>query len=170
MKEFIPSGMTRADMRIKPIHIPKFDHSRFLSKIRVLENNCWKMDLKIRKDGYFNFGINGRTYLAHRVSHEIFSGFEYSNTLIDHICMNRYCVNPEHLREVDPRTNALENSNSPKKKQFEKTHCKHGHEFTPENTYIIRRGVYGGILRNCRECEKNRVYRRKLQRWAKKNG
>ena len=33
-----------------------------------------------------------------------------------------------------------------------KTHCKHGHEFTPENTYVNRRGA--------RECETCRTARR----------
>lgn len=170
MKRLIPDGMTREDKRKDPIPFPHFDHSRLLSKIIAIENGCWESVIAKRKDGYYSFNVGGRLFLAHRLVYGIFSGYKYSNSLIDHTCHNRSCLNPEHLREVDPRTNALENSNSPKLKQFKQTHCKHGHEFTPENTYILRRGVYGGILRNCRQCEKNRVVRRKIARWAKKNG
>jgi len=31
-----------------------------------------------------------------------------------------------------------------------KTHCKHGHEYTDENTYVQRRGLY--VHRACRVC------------------
>lgn len=37
----------------------------------------------------------------------------------------------------------------------ERTHCPHGHEYTPENTQINRRGA-----RECRQCRKNRHKRR----------
>lgn len=33
-----------------------------------------------------------------------------------------------------------------------KTHCVHGHEFTPENTRV-RTGMTGGIIRYCLKCE-----------------
>jgi hypothetical protein len=45
-----------------------------------------------------------------------------------------------------------------------KTHCKYGHEFTPENTYIVKTGRDVGY-RICRECalERNRqAYRRRV--------
>ncbi len=34
-----------------------------------------------------------------------------------------------------------------------KTHCIHGHEFTPENTYRTRKG-----FRVCRTCRRNRSH------------
>ena len=35
------------------------------------------------------------------------------------------------------------------------THCKHGHEFTPENTYIHPRGGYRRSCRRCRTLQAN---------------
>jgi hypothetical protein len=43
--------------------------------------------------------------------------------------------------------------------QRNKTHCKHGHEFTPENTYIRPKGT-----RECRICIKKRGSKRKNKR------
>jgi hypothetical protein len=36
-----------------------------------------------------------------------------------------------------------------------KTHCKRGHELTPENTYVYENGAGG--LRMCKKCHKLRV-------------
>lgn len=43
----------------------------------------------------------------------------------------------------------------------QKTHCKRGHEYTPENTYWIKRGARGGNPqghpdRRCRKCQRIR--------------
>lgn len=42
----------------------------------------------------------------------------------------------------------------------QQTHCRRGHEFTPENTRIQKR-VGGGSQRVCRECERRSQRRRK---------
>jgi len=48
-----------------------------------------------------------------------------------------------------------------------KTHCKHGHELTPENTYTTPQGG-----RECRECRRVRVreYLRRKRAEAKASG
>lgn len=38
-----------------------------------------------------------------------------------------------------------------------KTHCPHGHAYTPENTYFIRRKTRGTVERRCRTCHKRRA-------------
>ena len=63
---------------------------------------------------------------------------------LDHLCRVRECVNPQHLEAVTHHENML------RSREATKTHCKHGHEFTPENTYTYQRGV--GIQRCCKTC------------------
>jgi hypothetical protein len=46
-----------------------------------------------------------------------------------------------------------------------KTHCKNGHEFTPENTYITRIGS-----RDCRACQRNSKKRHHSKMLARKHG
>lgn len=83
--------------------------------------------------------------------------------VIDHVCRNRICVNPDHLRQVDQVTNALENTVSSALARKMQTHCKRGHEFSPDNTIVNGVGVNGGIWRKCRTC----TTAKNKERWKK---
>ncbi len=150
-------------MKMKCLKIPKFNHERFLSRISIKENNCWEW-LGSSHQGYGKFNIGNREYMAHRCSFDMFFGIKESHTVIDHKCMNKICVNPDHLRETTIKINTIENSTSSAALKSIKTHCIRGHEFTKENTIIDTRGVYGGVKRNCKECKKIRS-----REWARKN-
>lgn len=69
------------------------------------------------------------------------------------------CVNPIHLEAVTPYENNIGRSASASAINARKTHCVHGHEFTPENTYVI------SGKRRCKTCfarvSHNRYLRRK---------
>jgi hypothetical protein len=71
---------------------------------------------------------------------------------LDHLCRVPPCVNPEHLEPVTPAVNTQRGEPATK------THCKNGHEYTPENTYI-RSGKGKGGKRDCRACGRERTRR-----------
>ena len=80
-------------------------------------------------------------------------GFE-----LHHRCKTKRCINLDHL---EPITRAEHNKREPRRWVGQTTHCKQGHEFTPENTYIMPQG-----RRQCRACHVawQRAYRqRKLE-------
>lgn len=72
---------------------------------------------------------------------------------VDHACRNPRCVNPDHLRLLTPKKNILL-SDGPCAINARKTHCKHGHEFTQENTYVFTAFLKGKVrtYRYCRMC------------------
>ena len=83
--------------------------------------------------------------VAHRFFYEMLIGPISEDLVLDHLCRNTSCVNPAHLEPVTNREN-LDRGVSPCGKKFF-THCKHGHEFTRENTYRRKDGS-----RKCRTC------------------
>lgn len=67
---------------------------------------CWPFRLDIDRDGYGNIEWRGKRARAHRVSWEL-AGRDLPEwpMVLDHICKNRACVNPAHLRVVSQADN-----------------------------------------------------------------
>lgn len=132
--------------------IPQFDHFKFLSKIITgKDGDCWNWSGYTEKGRYSRFDIkmqNGKFcwFYAHRLSFFIFNGKIDNSLVIDHICKNRGCANPDHLRQVTNEYNVIENSVGPLAKHSKKTHCPLGHEYTGSNLGKSKRGRY------CKSC------------------
>jgi hypothetical protein len=63
-------------------------------------------------------------------------------------CLHRACCNPEHLKAEPRVANLLASPLTQAFRNAAKTHCKRGHEFTPENTGVKKIGGW----RYCRAC------------------
>lgn len=83
---------------------------------------------------------------VHRAAYELANGPIPDGMQIDHLCRNRLCCNPDHLEAVTREEN-IARGNAPHMVNARKTHCKYGHEFSPENTLVTKRGS-----RSCRQC------------------
>lgn len=104
---------------------------------------CWLWTGAVCADGY---GCLDRTIKAHRFAWIMANGPLSKGLYIDHLCRLRHCVNPAHLEPVSNRENILRGLGLPAQNRT-KTHCKRGHEFTPENTYRYTNGS-----RACKAC------------------
>jgi hypothetical protein len=124
---------------------------RFWSKVDVgNQDECWEWSgCRVRGYGQFHIG-NRKRVRAHRFAYELLVGEIPEGLVLDHLCRNTACCNPAHLEAVTTRENILRGvglaaANS------RKTHCKNGHEFTPENTYSSPSEEQRG-WRECRVC------------------
>lgn len=132
---------------------------RFWEKVAVSDpDECWEWTGAIRQPSGYGvisaIGNNRVQLLAHRVSAAIHFGMFGRRDLVCHHCDNRRCVNPAHLYLGNERTNARDMMNRGRGNgQFQRqTHCKRGHELTPENVYTWN----GGKNRQCYTCKRDK--------------
>lgn len=143
-----------------------------LIRYTVNENGCWLWGGFVNPRGYGHVQHNGTTRLAHRSFYETYVGPIPAGLTIDHVCHNdsdcaggptclhRRCVNPQHLEAVPHRENILRGL-CQAAANAKKTHCKRGHEFTPDNLYHFT-NASGRQSRKCRTCTRERRQRQAL--------
>jgi hypothetical protein len=102
--------------------------------------------------GYGRLRVNGRQMLAHRVAWERANGPIPEGYVICHRCDNPPCVNVDHLFLGTQRDNVYDMCAKGRhvgNRYGERETCCHGHDYTPENTYIHPDGS-----RVCRTCSR----------------
>lgn len=128
-----------------------------------LSGDCWvwggtvQRSPKRGRSGYGQITIKRKTCLVHRVVYELLVGPIPAGLTLDHLCLNKSCINPVHLEPVTVRENQLR-AGVPWAVNALKTHCVNGHAFDKANTYVRRdKGRKGN--RECRTCLREAVHR-----------
>lgn len=111
--------------------------------------DCWEWIGGKTGAGYGALCVNGKTIGSHIVSATIAGYSIKSGQVIRHSCDNPICVNPSHLTIGTQKDNILDKIQRGRDFNASKTHCKHGHEFTEENTRLDKRNQ-----RVCRACQR----------------
>lgn len=125
---------------------------------RVKKNSHWTWTGTTNK----GYGINVpqalyrkyKTSRAHRISFLLSGKKIPDGFVLDHMCRERSCVNPDHLRAISLKQNSTENSFSPPAMNKLKSHCSNGHSFDEKNTLPGTRN--GNPTRVCRPCARDR--------------
>ncbi len=127
--------------------IAKFDRSF------VERDGCWIWIRGLCTGGYGQISVNGKYWRAHRFAYEMAYDVNLTpDQFLHHTCGNKPCVNPKHL-EITSQLGHVDSATFGNKY---KTHCPHGHEYTPENICWNKNGK----ARECRICKYARIRRR----------
>lgn len=154
------------------------------------------------RNGYWRITIEGQRVYAHRHAYEQANGPIPDGLVLDHLCRNRWCCNPDHLEPVTNEENIRRGESPPARNARKllcpegheydlqsdgtrrcsvcryrrrvasgelsglghvgsRQECPHGHPYTEENTYLVRRPDGSVKQRMCRECGRQRVRARR---------
>ena len=113
------------------------------------KTECWNWTRQLY-EGYGKIYFRGRPWAVHRLLYlwkfKELPKYDFSgNFVIDHLCSNRACCNPDHLHILSNRENVL-SGKGPTAINARKILCKRGHELSP-------RGYMPG--RKCMTCQKS---------------
>ena len=132
--------------------------------------DCWPWTARRQSKGYGVITVRGKQYLAHRIVWWFVTRTDPEDLCVLHKCDNPACCRPNHLFLGTVADNSLDMMSKGRgafsiaqKARIAQmravTHCKWGHAFTPDNTYVTPKG-----FRICRICARER-----LERFRSKN-
>lgn len=137
---------------------------RIMQRITPGRNGCW-LYAGATTMGYGVIKDKGRQRKVHIIVYESVHGNVPDGLELDHLCHNndltclggtncihRRCFRPDHLEAVPHLINTQRGNHANR----DATHCRKGHEYTPDNTYAP-----DDKRRFCRQCR--REYMRKYR-------
>ena len=142
--------MIAYDEKRRPIKLTP--NERFTIKLKKMSNGCIEWQGNRNKEGYGRIMINRETMSTHRLSWKLANGSIPDGMCVLHKCDNPPCCNIKHLWIGTSVENIKDRSAKGRttRHQSLKTHCKKGHPYDDENTYLWK------TSRHCKMCMKMR--------------
>lgn len=121
-------------------------------------SGCWLWTAITTEDGYGRVTINGKKYLAHRLTYTFLVDQIPNGLVLDHLCRVPTCCNPAHLEPVTNRENTIRGDTYASGWCRNKTHCPKGHPYLGYNLYTHKNGN-----RACRTCHREAEAARRIR-------
>jgi HNH endonuclease len=125
---------------------------------------CWEWTGG-KTDGYGRIWDGKKMRPVHRVVYEFFRGKISGELVLDHLCRNRACCNPDHLQLVTNKENILRGNGSPAQNS-KKTHCPKGHPLSGDNLSFLS----SKKQRRCVQCHRDENLKYRLRKKEKELG
>lgn len=130
----------------------KVDKDGPVSQVRPDLGRCWLWTASRNRDGYGQFGWQGKSVGAHRIGFEMDGEKIPEGLTVDHLCRVRHCIRRSHMEAVSQSVNWARGTFAERRSEYHESrrrsrHCKSGHEYTEANTLRTTSGH-----RACRQC------------------
>jgi hypothetical protein len=127
----------------------------------ITANNCWEWKHTTNSNGYGILMRNRKRWRAHRYFYMLKHGEIPEGLVLDHLCFNPPCVNPDHLEPVTQSTNAKRGRTSMNGNEHRiKTHCPYGHPYSGNNLSLFLK-KNGHYQRRCKACNREFYHKNK---------
>ena len=117
----------RDPRRWNSVPVPERVALRAITNVDKREDGCWISRYSVASHGYsqigWNDGVKRHMVLGHRAAWSAVNGQVPLGMTIDHLCKERRCVNPDHLRLLPNYENARRTSG----RDWPLGYCVNGH-------------------------------------------
>ena len=132
--------------------------SRLMKRVEINQDTgCWEVLSGLQK-GYSLIKYKGVVYRGHRVSYTALVGCIPGGMSIDHLCMVKNCINPNHLEPVSLSENVSRcrkaNVHFISGPTNTKLLCRNGHWKIGDNLQL-HRYKDGRVRRTCKQCHRD---------------
>lgn len=148
---------------------PHISDAEYLERLKrgstISESGCWEWNgfrhpprgMKHHGPdyGYGEMCYRGKGTRTHRLAWILTRGPIPNGMVVMHTCDNPPCCNPEHVRLGTQKENQQEMARKGRGRWQNASTCIHGHEYTPENTYLAHQPD-GKTKRHCKTCKRLR--------------
>lgn len=131
--------------------------------MRDPNSGCWIWTGTLNPYGYGVIVVGKKNKQAHRLMFELARGPIPDGLVIDHLCRNRCCVNPQHLEPVSAAENTRRAriAGRPEDTRFDDSVCKYGHRLTQDNIFVGKNGYPV-----CKACKRLAQHKTRARRQA----
>lgn len=121
---------------------------RIMDKVDIGDNLCWLFPYTDKR-GYAMVWFGRRPEKGHRFMYRVYKGEIPEGLQIDHLCMVKNCINPDHLEAVTLAENMARLFSS-------MTGCRRGHKYAEGNYRLVKYKNDTTTSRLCLPCQKIR--------------